>query len=126
MKSLKTKMTLVFSVICCGCLLIAMLIMLSIAKNLVNSQNDARMRNMISWYAEKANTWFSTSTAILEPVTIFMEQNDTGDADAIRKFNEQMTSKYDFASDIYSAELFMMEQAGFRMRVGVVPQENGF
>ena len=105
MKSLKTKMTLIFSVTCCGCLLAAMLIMLSIAKNLVNSQNSARMKKTISWYAEKANTWFSTASSALEPMAIFMGQHDTGDAAAIRSFNEQMTVEYEFASDIYSAEI---------------------
>ncbi len=98
-------MTLIFSVTCCGCLLAAMLIMLSIAKNLVNSQNDARMKKTISWYAEKANTWFSTASSALEPMAIFMGQHDAGDAAAIRKFNEQMTAEYEFASDIYSAEI---------------------
>lgn len=98
-------MTLVFSVTCCGCLLVAMLIMLSIAKNLVNSQNNERMKKTISWYAEKANTWFSSASAALGPMTIYMEQADGNDAAAIRSFNEQMTSRYVFASDIYSAEI---------------------
>lgn len=67
-------------------------------------QNSARIEKTISWYAEKANVWFSQASSVLEASAVYMEQQDPTDGDAIRAYNEQMTSKYSYASDIYSAQ----------------------
>lgn len=81
-----------------------MLIAVSISKNLVNSQNSARIEKTVSWYAEKANVWFSQAASVLDTAAVFMEQQTPANGDAIRAFNEQLTSKYAYASDIYSAD----------------------
>lgn len=81
-----------------------MLIAVSISKNLVNSQNSARIEKTVSWYAEKANVWFSQAASVLDTAAVFMEQQTPANGDAIRAFNEQLTSKYTYTSDIYSAD----------------------
>lgn len=104
MKSLKAKMTATFSIVCCGCLLAAMLIAGFTTESVVKSQNEARMEKTIAWYAEKADVWFSAAATALQPMALYLEQQDFSDKDAVLSYNESMTAYYDFASDIYCAE----------------------
>lgn len=106
MKSLRTKLMTIFTLVSSVILLISMLTSALRTFDTTRRQNNERLALSAEFYSEKAYSWLSSAASVLAPMQLFMEERVAGgaNADEIRAYNESLTAGYDYADDVYSAE----------------------
>lgn len=100
MKSIRVRLTVIFSVICVGCLLIAMISTSLITKNSLTESNEALHGQQVEYYAAVIDSWLQANTSDVDAACSYFETLSSINDASIRAYMEQLTANNENASDI--------------------------
>lgn len=100
MKSIRVRLTVIFSVICIGCLLIAMLFADFITKDSLTQSNEMLHEQQVEYYADVIDSWLQENTRDVDAACSYFETLRAVDDASIRAYMEQLTKNNDNAGDI--------------------------
>ena len=100
MKSIRAKLTIFFSLICVGCLLVSMSAAGVITKRSLTQSNDDLHGTQVEYYAAMIDSWLQESTHDVDAACTYLEAQKTIDDAAVRAVMEQFTANNPNASDI--------------------------
>ncbi len=100
MKSIRVRLTVIFSVICIGCLLIAMLFAGFITKDSLTQSNEMLHEQQVEYYAAVIDSWLQQNTRDVDAACSYFETLRAVDDASIRAYMEQLTKNNDNAGDI--------------------------
>ena len=100
MKSIRAKLTIFFSLICVGCLLVSMSATGVITKRSLTQSNDDLHSTQVEYYAAMIDSWLQESTHDVDAACTYLEAQKTIDDAAVRAVMEQFTANNPNASDI--------------------------
>lgn len=100
MKSIRVRLTVIFSVICIGCLLIAMLFADFITKDSLTQSNEMLHEQQVEYYAAVIDSWLQENTRDVDAACSYFETLRAVDDASIRAYMEQLTKNNDNAGDI--------------------------
>lgn len=100
MKSIRVRLTVIFSVICIGCLLIAMLFADFITKDSLTQSNEMLHEQQVEYYADVIDSWLQENTRDVDAACSYFETLRAVDDASIRAYMEQFTKNNDNAGDI--------------------------
>lgn len=100
MKSIRVRLTVFFSMICVGALLVAMISVSFITKDSLTESNEAMQSQQVEYYAAVIDSWLQANTSDVDAAcSYFSTLSDIEDA-PIRAYMEQLTANNENASDI--------------------------
>ena len=100
---IRAKLTTFFSVICIGCMIVAILCILTVAKNRIASMNDEQYKTEAEYYAAKVNEWIEGNSAVLDTINVYMTTQDELNKDRLWDYLQALTAANDNTTDIYVA-----------------------
>ena len=100
MKSIRVRLTVIFSVICVGCLLIAMISTSLITKDSLTESNEALQGQQVEYYAAVIDSWLQANTRDVDAACSYFETLSSINDASIRAYMEQLTANSENASDI--------------------------
>ncbi|MDE6738581.1 MAG: methyl-accepting chemotaxis protein [Lachnospiraceae bacterium] len=100
---IRAKLTTFFSVICIGCMIVAILCILTVAKNRIASMNDEQYKTEAEYYAAKVNEWIEGNSAVLDTINVYMTTQDELNKDKLWDYLQALTAANDNTTDIYVA-----------------------
>ncbi|MGN0483281.1 MAG: methyl-accepting chemotaxis protein [Lachnospiraceae bacterium] len=120
MKSIRTRMIVVFSAICIGCMLVSMVLVSYIAqKSFV--QSSEQFKNLSAeYYASLIDGWLEKETAVIDSSKTYLETSNLADKEDIANYLQQQTSAAEHASDIYVG----FDDKSFIDGTGWVPEDD--
>ena len=87
---IKVKLIICFSAICIGCMLIAMLCVLTRTRNRFDEMNDMEAKATAKYYSSAIQTWLEQKTALVDSAVIYMESLDAVDEEAVVDYLEAL------------------------------------
>lgn len=100
MKSIRARLTVFFSMICVGALLIAMLCVSFITRDSLTESNEALQGQQVKYYAAVIDSWLQANTRDVDAAcSYFSTLSEIEDA-PIRAYMEQLTANNENAGDI--------------------------
>lgn len=100
MKSIRVRLTVMFSVICVGCLLIAMISASLITKDSLTESNEMLHGQQVEYYAAVIDSWLQANTRDVDAACSYFETLSSIDDASIRAYMEQLTANNENAGDI--------------------------
>ncbi|MDE7259598.1 MAG: methyl-accepting chemotaxis protein [Lachnospiraceae bacterium] len=100
---IRAKLTTFFSVICIGCMIVAILCILTVAKNRIASMNDEQYKTEAEYYAAKVNEWIEGNSAVLDTINVYMTTQDELNKERLWDYLQALTAANDNTTDIYVA-----------------------
>lgn len=100
---IRAKLTTFFSVICIGCMLAAILCVVSVVRNRIVEMNDAQYKTQAEYYASKINEWVEANATVLDTINVYMEGQEQVDKERLWDFLQALTAENDNTTDIYVA-----------------------
>lgn len=98
---IRAKLTTFFSVICIGCMLAAILCVLTVAKNRIADMNDAQYKTAAEYYATKVSEWLEGNSAVLDSTIVYMDKQETLDRQKLEDYLQALTEANENTTDIY-------------------------
>lgn len=102
MKSIRTQLMVFFSLICVGCLSVALLLVSYIAHGSFTQCNDELKMQSAQYYAALIDGWLERETAVIDMGSTHLESMKTLDEEQIFDFLSSQVAVADNASDIYA------------------------
>ena len=93
MKSIRTRLTLFFLLICVGCLAIAMAVSSIFSRSALTDTNDRLHEQQAEYYASMIDSWLQENTSDVDAACTFLEAKSLIDEVTIRPVMEQYTNK---------------------------------
>ena len=93
MKSIRTRLTLFFLLICVGCLAIAMAVSSIFSRSALTDTNDRLHEQQAEYYASMIDSWLQENTGDVDAACTFLEAKSLIDEVTIRPVMEQYTNK---------------------------------
>lgn len=100
MKSIRVRLTVMFSVICVGCLLIAMISASIITKDSLTKSNEALHGQQVEYYAAVIDSWLQANTRDVDAACSYFETLSSIDDASIRAYMEQLTADNENTSNV--------------------------
>lgn len=100
MKSIRVRLTLFFSLICVGCLIMAMIVASTISKDGMTEANENLHEQQVEHYAAIIDSWLQENTRDVDAACAFVSAQKEIDDDTIRPVMESFTKNNDNAGDI--------------------------
>ena len=100
---IRAKLTIFFSVICIGCMLVAILCILTVAKNRIANMNDEQYKTQAEYYAAKVNEWIEGNAAVLDTINVYMTTQEELNKEKLWDYLQALTAANDNTTDIYVA-----------------------
>ncbi len=100
---IRAKLTTFFSVICIGCMLVAILCILTVAKNRIADMNDAQYSLAAEYYATKVSEWLEGNSAVIDTINVYMDGQEQIDKQRLWDFLQALTEANENTTDIYVA-----------------------
>ena len=98
---IRAKLTTFFSIICIGCMLVAIMCIVSVVKTRVASMNDEKYQAEARYYATKVSEWLEGNSAVLDTIDVYMERQEQIDKDRLWDFLQALTKENENTTDIY-------------------------
>lgn len=98
---IRAKLTTFFSVICIGCMLAAILCILTVAKNRIADMNNAQYKIAAEYYATKVSEWLEGNSAVLDSTIVYMQGQETLDRQKLWDYLKALTEANENTTDIY-------------------------
>lgn len=98
---IRAKLTTFFSVICIGCMLVAILCILTVAKNRIADMNNAQYGTAAEYYATKVSEWLEGNSAVLDSTIVYMNNQETIDRQKLWDYLKALTEANENTTDIY-------------------------
>lgn len=95
-------MILFFSMICIGCMLVAMLGVLLITQNSFTTVTEKVSQSDADYYASKVSEWLKEETTVIDNVVTYLESSEKVDKQATWDYLMKLTEKSTSAVDIYA------------------------
>lgn len=92
MKSIRTRLTLFFLLICVGCLAIAMAVSSIFSRSALTDTNDRLHEQQAEYYASMIDSWLQENTGDVDAACTFLEAKSLIDEVTIRPVMEQYTN----------------------------------
>ena len=128
MQSIRVRLTVFFSLICVGCLLVSMLVTGITTKNRLTQSNDDLHGTQVEYYAAMVESWLQESTHDVDAACTYLEAQKTIDDALVRAVMEQFTKNNPNASDInvgFENKSLLMERDGILMQAGIASADPG-
>lgn len=116
---IRAKLTTFFSVICIGCMLTAILCVVTVVKNRIAEMNDAQYKTQAEYYASKVNEWVEENSAVVDTINVYMESQGQVDKQRLWDFLQALTAANENTTDIYVA----FSEGEFYDGAGWIPEE---
>lgn len=100
---IRAKLTIFFSIICIGCMLVAIMCIMTVAKNRIADMNDEKYQAQARYYATKVSEWLEGNTAVLDAVDVYMAGQGQLDKQRLWDYLQALTKENDNTTDIYVA-----------------------
>lgn len=100
---IKAKLIICFSAICIGCMLIAMLCVLTRTHARFDGMNDTVARITAEYYESSIQTWLERKTAIVDSAVVYMESVDVVDEEAVVDYLEALMKENEGTTDVFAA-----------------------
>lgn len=100
---IKVKLIICFSAICIGCMLIAMLCVLTRTRNRFDEMNDMEAKATAKYYSSAIQTWLEQKTALVDSAVIYMESLDAVDEEAVVDYLEALMKANEGTTDVFAA-----------------------
>ena len=100
---IRAKLTTFSPIICIGCMLTAILCVVSVVKKRIVEMNDAQYRTQAEYYASKINEWVEANSAVLDTIYVYMEGQEQIDKERLWTFLQALTEENENTTDIYVA-----------------------
>ena len=100
MKSIRARLTVFFSLICVGCLLVSMLVTGVTTKKSLTQSNDDLHGTQVEYYAAMIESWLQENTHDVDAACTYLEAQKTIEDASVRAVMEQFTKNNPNASDI--------------------------
>ncbi len=98
---IRAKLTTFFSVICIGCMLAAILCILTVARNRIADMNNTQYKVSAEYYASKVSEWLEGNSAVLDSTIVYMSGQDTLDRQKLWDYLKALTESNENTTDIY-------------------------
>lgn len=98
---IRAKLTTFFSMICIGCMLVAILCILTVAKNRIADMNNAQYGIAAEYYATKVSEWLEGNSAVLDSTIVYMNNQETLDRQKLWDYLQALTEANENTTDIY-------------------------
>ncbi len=115
---IRMKMIICFSAICIGCMLIAMLSVLTLTRKRFNSMNDLQAKTAADFYASEIETWLEQKTSIVDAAVVYMESLEELDEDAVVDYLEGLMRSGEGITDVFAAFTDRTFLDGNRLEMG--------
>ncbi len=116
---IRAKLTTFFSVICIGCMLTAILCVVTVVKNRIAEMNDAQYKTQAEYYASNVNEWVEENSAVVDTINVYMESQEQIDKQQLWEFLQALTAANENTTDIYVA----FSDGEFYDGAGWIPEE---
>lgn len=100
---IRAKLTTFFSIICIGCMLVAITCIISVVKRQIVAVNDAKYGAEANYYATKVSEWLESNTAVLDSIKVYMTEQETVDRQKLWDYLQALNQANTDTSDIYVA-----------------------
>ena len=100
---IKAKLITIFSAICIGCMLIAMLCVLSRTRKRFDEMNDIEARTTAQYYASSIQTWLEQKTSLVDSAVVYMESLDVVNEAAVVDYLEALMKANGGTTDVFAA-----------------------
>lgn len=100
---IKMKMIICFSAICIGCMLIAMLSVLTMTRRRFDAMNDSQARTAANFYASEIETWLERKTGSVDAAVAYMESIDEIDSEVVVDYLEMLIKMNEGTTDVFAA-----------------------
>lgn len=100
---IKAKLILCFSVICIGCMLIAMVSIFFRTRQRFDKLNDDQVKIKAEYYASTIQTWLERKTSLVDDAVIYMESAETIDEEAVIDYLEALMQADEGTADVFAA-----------------------
>lgn len=100
---IKMKMIICFSAICIGCMLIAMLSVLTMTRRRFDAMNDMQARTAANFYASEIETWLERKTGSVDAAVAYMESLNEIDSDIVVDYLEMLIKMNEGTTDVFAA-----------------------
>lgn len=98
---IRAKLTTFFSVICIGCMLVAILCVLTVARNRIADMNNSQYSVAAEYYATKVSEWLEGNSAVLDSTIVYMETQEKMDRQRLWDYLKALTEANENTTDIY-------------------------
>lgn len=98
---IRAKLTTFFSAICIGCMLVAIMLILTVAKNNIADMNNKQYSTSAEYYATKVSEWLEGNSAVLDSTIVYMQNQETLDRQKLWDYLQALTEANDDTTDIY-------------------------
>ena len=115
---IKMKMIICFSAICIGCMLIAMLSVLSMTRKRFNTMNNLQAKTAADFYASEIETWLERKTSIVDSAVVYMESLNEINEDAIINYLEALIQSNEGTVYVFAAFTYGTFLDGSRLELG--------
>ena len=125
---IKVKLIICFSAICIGCMLIAMLCVLTRTRNRFDEMNDMEAKATAKYYSSAIQTWLEQKTALVDSAVIYMESLDAVDEEAVVDYLEALMKANEGTTDVLQrlrTVLFWTEAGLTWGQIGIIPAIRG-
>lgn len=102
MKSIRTQLMVFFSLICVGCLSVALLLVSYIAHGSFTQCNDELKMQSAKYYAALIDGWLERETAVIDTGSTYLKSMKTLEEEQVFDFLSNQVAVADNASDIYT------------------------
>ncbi len=116
---IRAKLTTFFSVICIGCMLTAILCVVTVVKHRIAEMNDAQYKTQAEYYASNVNEWVEENSAVVDTINVYMESQEQVDKEQLWEFLQALTEANENTTDIYVA----FSDGEFYDGAGWIPEE---
>ena len=100
---IKAKLIICFSAICIGCMLIAMLCVLTRTHKRFDEMNDMEARTMAEYYASSIQTWLEQKTSLVDSAVVYMESLDVVNEAEVVDYLEALMKANGGTTDVFAA-----------------------
>lgn len=118
MKTIRSKMILIFTLSCAGILLAALVAAGRISTSQLTEKNQQKNQKTVESYATKIEGWILEQSAMLDSSKIALENMEQWDSDYILTYLTDCTAQYESITDVYLG----MEDKTFLDGSGWVPE----
>lgn len=100
---IRAKLTTFFSVICIGCMLVAILCIMTVAKNRIADMNNAQYKQGAEYYAAKVSEWLEANSSVLDTINVYLQAQEQVDKQRLWDYLQALTEENANTTDIYVA-----------------------
>ncbi|MCI9314311.1 MAG: methyl-accepting chemotaxis protein [Lachnospiraceae bacterium] len=100
---IRAKLTTFFSIICIGCMLTAIMCIVSVVKTRVAGMNDEKYQLEAKYYATKVSEWLEESSAPIGTIDVYLQSQSQVNKELLWGYLQALTGAYENTTDIYVA-----------------------